>query len=59
MEENLNKEIEPDCILCIGDDLTDKDMFQVFQDDSLTIKVGVGLSDANFFYNLKMLFFHF
>lgn len=56
---NVIKELEPDFVLCIGDDLTDEDMFKVFQDDALTIKIGGGLSNANFFYDLKILFFHF
>lgn len=34
-------------------------MFKVFQDDSLTIKIGEGLSNANFFLRSQNTVFSF
>ncbi len=46
---NMVKEIEPDFILCIGDDATDEDMFIALPDNSITIKVGDKQSHAKYY----------
>ncbi|HEX5456007.1 MAG TPA: bifunctional alpha,alpha-trehalose-phosphate synthase (UDP-forming)/trehalose-phosphatase [Candidatus Saccharimonadales bacterium] len=40
--------VEPDFVLCIGDDSTDEDMFEVMPDNAFSIKVGLGESGARF-----------
>ncbi len=40
-----------DFIMAIGDDHTDEDMFHALPEDSITIKVGMGISAARFFLN--------
>lgn len=37
---NMLAHIEPDFILCIGDDATDEDMFRALRDKGYTIKIG-------------------
>lgn len=46
-----HKKLQPDFMLCIGDDTTDEDMFQALPEEAYTIKVGQGNSFARF--NLK------
>src|SRR5690606_20695926 len=46
---NLANEIDPDFILCIGDDATDEDMFIALPDSSITIKVGDKQSQAKYY----------
>ncbi|WP_313368848.1 bifunctional alpha,alpha-trehalose-phosphate synthase (UDP-forming)/trehalose-phosphatase [Sphingobacterium mizutaii] len=46
---NLANEIDPDFILCIGDDATDEDMFIALPDSSITIKVGDKQSHAKYY----------
>lgn len=43
------KEVHPDWIVAIGDDVTDEDTFKEMPDDALTIKVGNSPSKAAFF----------
>lgn len=45
---NMYKTINPDFILCIGDDTTDEDMFRALQDKGYTIKVGRGNTAAEY-----------
>jgi trehalose 6-phosphate synthase/phosphatase len=49
--ESLYKKYEPDFVLCIGDDYTDEDMFEVLPEQSFTIKVG--LQDTAALFQLK------
>ncbi|WP_313512683.1 bifunctional alpha,alpha-trehalose-phosphate synthase (UDP-forming)/trehalose-phosphatase [Sphingobacterium sp.] len=46
---NLANEIDPDFILCIGDDATDEDMFIALPEHSVTIKVGDKQSHAKYY----------
>ncbi|WP_185216247.1 bifunctional alpha,alpha-trehalose-phosphate synthase (UDP-forming)/trehalose-phosphatase [Sphingobacterium mizutaii] len=46
---NLANEIDPDFILCIGDDATDEDMFIALPEHSITIKVGDKQSHAKYY----------
>jgi trehalose 6-phosphate synthase/phosphatase len=43
----LNR-IDPDFIVCIGDDTTDEDMFRLLKDRAYTIKVGYGNTAARY-----------
>lgn len=45
------EKVQPDFMLCIGDDTTDEDMFEALPDEAYTIKVGRGNSYAR--YHLK------
>lgn len=45
----LVNDLNPDFILCIGDDATDEDMFQELPSDSMTIKVGDKQSHAKYY----------
>jgi len=40
--------IDPDFILCIGDDATDEDMFRVMRDKGYTIKIGRANTSAQY-----------
>lgn len=40
--------VEPDFILCLGDDATDEDMFRALRDRAYTIKVGRGSTAAQY-----------
>jgi len=39
----------PDCILAVGDDWTDEDMFSVMDKKAFSIKVGYGSTQANYY----------
>lgn len=41
-------ELNPDFILCMGDDTTDEDMFKALEKDAFTIKVNNGASSAKY-----------
>jgi trehalose 6-phosphate synthase/phosphatase len=41
-------ELNPDFIMCIGDDTTDEDMFRMLRDRGYTIKVGRGNTSAQY-----------
>lgn len=43
--------LQPDFIMCAGDDYTDEDMFSVMPDSAWTIKVGPGASQAKHHIN--------
>jgi trehalose 6-phosphate synthase/phosphatase len=43
---NMLKQINPDFVLCIGDDTTDEDMFRALQGKGFTIKIGRGNTAA-------------
>ncbi|HWJ29899.1 MAG TPA: trehalose-phosphatase, partial [Flavisolibacter sp.] len=45
---NMIAAMNPDFILCLGDDATDEDMFRVMRDKGYTIKVGRGNTAAEF-----------
>ncbi len=45
---NLLSVIEPDFILCMGDDATDEDMFRTLRDKGYTIKIGRGSTAAQY-----------
>jgi trehalose 6-phosphate synthase/phosphatase len=45
---NIIGRLNPDFILCIGDDTTDEDMFRVLRDKAYTIKVGSGNTNAQY-----------
>ncbi len=45
---NMLAQIEPDFILCIGDDATDEDMFRALKDRGHTIKIGRANTSAQF-----------
>ncbi|WP_121355356.1 bifunctional alpha,alpha-trehalose-phosphate synthase (UDP-forming)/trehalose-phosphatase [Flavisolibacter nicotianae] len=45
---NIYKLLQPDFILCIGDDTTDEDMFRALNDKGYTIKVGKSNTAAEF-----------
>lgn len=47
---NMINSMNPDFVLCIGDDTTDEDMFRIMRDKGYTIKVGYGNTAAQ--YNL-------
>lgn len=38
-----------DCVIAIGDDKTDEDLFRVLSDNAFTIKIGSGHSSAKYF----------
>ena len=42
------KEMDPDFILCMGDDTTDEDMFKALQGEAYTIKVNNGATSAQY-----------
>jgi trehalose 6-phosphate synthase/phosphatase len=41
-------EMDPDFVLCIGDDITDEDMFKALEGEAYTIKVNNGASAAQY-----------
>ena len=43
---NMLAVVEPDFILCMGDDATDEDMFRTLRDKGYTIKIGRGSTAA-------------
>jgi trehalose 6-phosphate synthase/phosphatase len=45
---NMLAGIEPDFILCIGDDATDEDMFKALRDKAYTIKIGRANTSAQY-----------
>lgn len=45
---NILARINPDFILCIGDDVTDEDMFRALKDKAYTIKIGSGNTVAQY-----------
>jgi trehalose 6-phosphate synthase/phosphatase len=45
---NLVGNLEPDFILCIGDDTTDEDMFRLLRDKGYTIRIGRGNTAAQY-----------
>jgi len=45
---NMITGIEPDFILCIGDDATDEDMFRAMRDKAYTIKIGRANTSAQY-----------
>ena len=45
---NMLSEINPDFVLCVGDDATDEDMFRSFKDRACTIKIGRGNTSAKY-----------
>ncbi len=45
---NMISSIEPDFILCIGDDATDEDMFKAMRDKAYTIKIGRANTSAEY-----------
>jgi trehalose 6-phosphate synthase/phosphatase len=45
---NMLKTLNPDFVLCIGDDTTDEDMFRALTDKGYTIKVGRGNTTAGY-----------
>lgn len=48
MAEEFLAMVEPDFVLCIGDDSTDEDMFKVLPDNAFSIKVGLGETGARY-----------
>ncbi|NML21453.1 bifunctional alpha,alpha-trehalose-phosphate synthase (UDP-forming)/trehalose-phosphatase [Pseudoflavitalea sp. G-6-1-2] len=48
MARKLVQELDPDFVLCIGDDTTDEDMFKALGDKAYTIKVSHGPTAAQF-----------
>ncbi|HVK97199.1 MAG TPA: bifunctional alpha,alpha-trehalose-phosphate synthase (UDP-forming)/trehalose-phosphatase [Flavisolibacter sp.] len=45
---NILNDLQPDFILCLGDDTTDEDMFRMLRDKAYTIKIGRGNTAAEF-----------
>jgi len=45
---NMLAQIQPDFVLCIGDDATDEDMFRAIRDKGYTIKIGRANTAAQF-----------
>lgn len=45
---NMYEHFNPDFILCIGDDTTDEDMFRALKDKGYTIKIGRGITSAQY-----------
>lgn len=45
---SMLQHLQPDFIICIGDDTTDEDMFRMLRDRAFTIKVGYGNTAAEF-----------
>lgn len=45
---NMIAELNPDFILCLGDDATDEDMFRTLKDKGYTIKIGRGSTAAQY-----------
>jgi len=45
---NMLAGLDPDFILCIGDDATDEDMFKVMRDKAYTIKIGRANTSAQY-----------
>lgn len=45
---DIYEDFNPEFTLCIGDDYTDEDMFDVLPEDSFTIKVGIEETEALF-----------
>lgn len=48
MARKLVQDLDPDFVLCIGDDTTDEDMFKALGDKAYTIKVSHGPTAAQF-----------
>lgn len=48
MARKMVQEMEPDFVLCIGDDTTDEDMFKALSEKAYTIKVSYGPTAAQF-----------
>jgi len=46
--QNLVAHFTPDFILCLGDDTTDEDMFRALAGKGFTIKVGGGITAAQY-----------
>jgi len=44
--QKLVSRFSPDFILCVGDDTTDEDMFRVLNEKAYTIKIGTGITAA-------------
>ncbi len=40
--------MDPDFVLCMGDDITDEDMFKALDGEAYTIKVNTGASAAQY-----------
>ena len=45
---NMIKNLSPDFMLCLGDDVTDEDMFRSLTDKAYTIKIGRGNTAAKY-----------
>jgi trehalose 6-phosphate synthase/phosphatase len=45
---NILSRLNPDFTLCIGDDVTDEDMFRTLKDRAYTVKIGSGNTAAQF-----------
>ncbi|MDB5205931.1 MAG: bifunctional alpha,alpha-trehalose-phosphate synthase (UDP-forming)/trehalose-phosphatase [Flavisolibacter sp.] len=56
---NIIKNLEPDFILCLGDDTTDEDMFRSLAGKGYTIKVGRGNTAAKFTMSAQQEVFPF
>ncbi|MDQ3683902.1 MAG: trehalose-phosphatase, partial [Bacteroidota bacterium] len=46
--KKLLQHFQPDFILCMGDDITDEDMFKALRDEAITIKIGRGNTAAKY-----------
>jgi len=45
---NMISGFEPDFVLCIGDDVTDEDMFRAMRDKGYTVKIGRANTSAQY-----------
>jgi trehalose 6-phosphate synthase/phosphatase len=45
---NMLEQFNPDFTLCLGDDTTDEDMFRALKDKAYTIKIGNGITAAQY-----------